>query len=180
MDHTVKMLGGPKGLNYIIGQIPEEVDPQNLTLDEPEFVLFLPSNSYHQVYKRIMLESPTPDPNGRPIILWSLDNLDTSTRCISIPYADDKGVSKCKNIIKNGKPFIICKHDNDELTNWIKASGSQKLGTLGGIMPSGKGFTDIAVNIMAILTTGRVFNNSVDKLSRADITSKIGIFFYHL
>lgn len=177
IDHTLNLLSTQKGLNYIIGQIPEEIDPPNLTVDTPEFVVFTPSHYYHPLYRRSILKPSQPDPNGKPLILWSFENSGVSTNCISIPYTNDPNITKCKHLLKNGKSLIICKHDSDKLNDWINACNDQNLGAKGAIMPSGNGFTDIAVNIVAILTTGRVFNSSVDRLSKADIRDKIRNFF---
>jgi hypothetical protein len=177
IDHTLALLRSQSGLNHILGQLPEEVDPPNLSVETPEFVVFSPSHYYHPLYRRATLENQPPDPDGRPLILWSFENSGISSNCISIPYFDEPHVTKCRHITRNGKIFIVCKHDDDKLNDWINACTSQNLGTLGAIMPSGNGFTDIAVNILAILTTGRVFNSSVDKLSKADIRDKIKNFF---
>lgn len=177
IDDTLSLLSTQSGLNYIIGQIPEEVDPPNLTVETPEFVVFSPSHYYHLIYRRVVMDSDPPDPNGRPIILWSFENSGASTNCISIPYVNDDHITKCKHVVRNGKSFVICKHDNEKLSEWIDACIGQNLGALGGIMPSGNGFTDIAVNIVAILTSGRVFNSSSDRLTMQDIRDKIRNFF---
>lgn len=177
IDLTSNLLKNQQGLNYIIGQIPEEVDPPSLKVETPEFVVFSPSIFYHPIYKRATLQPTTTDTNGRPLILWSFENSGVSSNCISIPYANDANITKCKHVVKDGRSFIVCKHNDDQLNDWINACKGQSLGALGAIMPSGNGFTDIAVNIVAILTTGRVFNSSIDRLTKADIRDKIRNFF---
>ena len=178
IDLTNNLLRDKAGIDFIVGQIPEEVEnPPDLTIGNPEFVIFSPSHYYHPVYRRASTVEEHPDPNGRPLILWSFENSSASSHCISIPYIHDNNVRKCRNIIRNGNSIVICKHDDDNLNNWLRSCAEQNLGAPGGIMPSGNGFTDIAVNIVALLTTGRVLNSSTVKLGKADISNKMRTFF---
>ncbi|MHB8559750.1 MAG: hypothetical protein ACYDAP_01085 [Thermoplasmataceae archaeon] len=178
IDLTNNLLRDKAGIDFIVGQIPEEVEnPPDLTIENPEFVIFSPSHYYHSVYRRANMVEEHSDPNSIPLILWSFENSSASSHCISIPYIDENNVKKCKNILTNGNKFVVCKHDNDNLNSWLRSCAEQNLGASGGVMPSGNGFTDIAVNIVALLTTGRVFNSSTLKLGKTDVSNKIRTFF---
>jgi hypothetical protein len=175
---TLSLLNSRSGVDQILAQIPEEVDnPPKLAIESPEFVIFFPSNFYNRIYKRAIKQSVSVNKKNNPIILWSYENSGALSHCISIPYADEINILKCKNITKKHNSVILCKHNDDNLLKWVKSCSDQNLGAMGGIMPSGNGFTDMAVNLVAIFASGRVMNGQMGKIGKSDIISKIRNFF---
>jgi len=178
IDLTLSLLLSQPGVDQILSQIPEEVyNPPKLTVENPEFVIFSPSHFYHRIHKRAIKQYASADVKNNPIILWSYENSGVLSHCISIPYVDESNIVKCKNITNMNNSVNLCKHNDDNLLNWIKSCSDQNLGAMGGVMPSGNGFTDISVNIVAILASGRIINSHKGKLGKSDIISNIRNFF---
>ncbi len=177
IDNTVSLLQQSNGIDFILGQLPERVDSSYMRVENPEFVLFISSNDYHPVYQRIICEHQIQGVKERPLILWSYETVNATGHCISIPYANDDHIRNCKNIDRNEQSFTLCRHGANGLNEWLASGGKQNIGVPGAIMPSNKDIVDISVNIIAILSSGKVFNRSMEKLSKADLKDRIRNFF---
>ncbi len=161
----------------ILSQIAEtgkdglKIDRTNL-----EYVIFIPGRLSGKLVDYITATSKEWD-NKTGVIVWAYDKKNADGDVIIIPYSHRPQVKTCRNMDKADCKLCLCVHGDSNLLNYLKNVDDQEL-ELGRIMPSRHKYVDPVVNIISILSVGKLFKKTDKNLGEKDLIKRMSEFFH--
>jgi hypothetical protein len=161
----------------ILDQIAETgQDGLELERTDLEYVIFIPGSLSKSLIDYITKTSKDWK-NKTGLVVWSYDKKDADGDVIHIPYFHRDDVKFCRNKEESSCNLCLCVHGNKKILNYLKNSDKQEL-EKGRIMPSRHKYVDPVVNIISILSVGKLFKKTEKCLGQRDLTNRMRSFFH--
>lgn len=161
----------------IIDQIAQS-GPDGLVMEKTnlEYAIFIPGRLSNSLIDYISDTSKEWD-NKTGVVLWSLEKKDADGDAIIIPYSHRSQVKTCRNVDKTDCKLCLCLHGQQKLLRYFKNAKEQEL-EIARIMPSRHKYVDPVVNIISILSFGKLFKKSEKNLGKPDLIKRMEDFFH--
>lgn len=161
----------------ILEQIAEAGrDGLELVRTNLEYVIFIPGSLSNRLIDYVTTTKKDWK-NKTGLVIWSYDRKNADGDVIHIPYLHRANIKVCSHKEKSECSLCLCIHGNSKLLNYLKNTDEQEL-EKGRIMPSRQKYVDPVVNILSILSVGKLFRKSEKNLGQRDLTNRMKSFFH--